>query len=81
MENDSELLMTTGTTGYCPDCRDERLFVVVLEGEHCCTTCNAAVFELDTRPRRRWRDSAEWVTKPGLIDDAARRGSATRTAS
>jgi uncharacterized protein (DUF983 family) len=52
MENASELLMTTGTLASCPDCAEERLFVVVEEGEHCCTVCDAAVFGLDTRSLR-----------------------------
>ena len=50
MENASELLMTTGTLATCPDCDTETVFVVVDEGEHCCTDCGAAVFLLDTRP-------------------------------
>ena len=64
MENKSELLMTSGTTAYCADCGDDRMFVMVAEGEHCCTTCDAAVFELDTRPRRRWSDRVQQVSRP-----------------
>lgn len=51
MENGSELLMTTGTMALCPDCDTETLFVVIEEGEHCCTVCDAAVFLLDQRGR------------------------------
>jgi uncharacterized protein (DUF983 family) len=64
MENSSEQLMATGTTGFCNDCGDERLFVMVAEGEHCCTTCDAAVFEVQVRPMRRWSDRAAQVSRP-----------------
>jgi hypothetical protein len=39
-----ELLMRTGTTGWCPDCADERILVAVEDGlDYCCTDCDAAV--------------------------------------
>jgi hypothetical protein len=42
-------LMRTGTVLYCPDCEDERIFVVpdcdggADCGDYCCTDCGAAV--------------------------------------
>ena len=43
-------LMLTGTVLYCPDCEDERIFVVpdcgdggADCGDYCCTDCGAAV--------------------------------------
>ena len=43
-----ELLMRTGTTGWCPDCAGERILVAVEDGpDHCCTDCDAAVLLYD----------------------------------
>ncbi len=40
--------MRTGTTGWCPDCVDERILVAVEDGpDYCCTDCDAAVLLLD----------------------------------
>ena len=39
--------MLSGTSGFCPDCGDERLLVAVAETEFFCTTCDGAVFVLD----------------------------------
>ena len=45
----AENLMLTGTVMSCPDCDDERIFVVpdcsdgVGDGDYCCTDCGAAV--------------------------------------
>ena len=51
------LLMLSAVTATCTDCGDERIFVPVdgLDGELCCTSCDAAVFLLaapGTRHRR-----------------------------
>lgn len=49
MDEESELLMTSGVTATCSDCGDERIFVPVdtaFGGEFCCTSCDAAVFLL-----------------------------------
>jgi hypothetical protein len=44
VEHMDELLMRTGTTGWCPDCADERILVAVEDGlDYCCTDCDAAV--------------------------------------
>ena len=57
--------MTTGTVARCPDCAEVRLFVVVVEGEHCCTVCDAAVFGLDTRPApERARAASVRLSRP-----------------
>ena len=40
--------MRTGTTGWCPDCADERILVAVEDGwDYCCTDCDAAVLLMD----------------------------------
>jgi len=46
----ADTLMLTGTVLYCPDCGDERIFVVpdcgdagADCGDYCCTDCGAAV--------------------------------------
>ena len=47
-EHMDELLMRTGTTGWCPDCADERILVAVEDGlDYCCTDCDAAVLLWD----------------------------------
>ena len=56
-------LMTSGTVARCPDCRGDRLFVEVSDGEHGCTDCGAAVFGLDTRPARRTGSGREAVSR------------------
>ncbi|MGZ5416892.1 MAG: hypothetical protein ACXWDI_06910 [Nocardioides sp.] len=40
-------LMLSGTSGFCPDCYDERILVALSETEFFCTTCDGAVFVLD----------------------------------
>ena len=46
-DNPADRLMLSGTSGFCPDCGDERLLVAVAETEFFCTTCDGAVFVLD----------------------------------
>lgn len=48
--NAADNLMLTGTVLFCPDCADDRIFVVPdcgddLDdcGDYCCTDCGAAV--------------------------------------
>jgi hypothetical protein len=48
--NPADNLMLTGTVLFCPDCTDERIFVVPDCGDgrgdcgdYCCTDCGAAV--------------------------------------
>ncbi len=43
----SQVLMLRGEVALCPDCGDERVLLPVLDGEFCCTTCDAAIFVLD----------------------------------
>ncbi len=43
----ADRLMLSGTSGFCPDCGDERIMVAVAETEFFCTTCDGAVFVLD----------------------------------
>ena len=48
MSTPDESLMLTGIVGSCPDCRDERILVLVgdcdADGcDYCCTTCGAGV--------------------------------------
>ena len=56
MDEESELLMTSGVTATCSDCGDERIFVPIIDAdtasaeEFCCTSCDAAVFLLLTPP-------------------------------
>jgi ribosomal protein S27E len=39
--------MLSGTSGFCPDCRDERILVAVSDTEFFCTACDGAVIVLD----------------------------------
>jgi hypothetical protein len=51
----SRLLMLSAVTATCHDCGDERVVVPVeggAPGEHCCTSCDAALFLLVGAPRR-----------------------------
>ncbi len=51
--------MRTGTTGWCPDCADERILVAVEDGlDYCCTDCDAAVLLLLDVPVVPFRLSA-----------------------
>ncbi len=48
MNTPADSLMLTGIVRECPDCRDERILVLVddcdADGcDYCCTTCGAAV--------------------------------------
>ncbi|MGH3355505.1 MAG: hypothetical protein ACRDOJ_06375 [Nocardioidaceae bacterium] len=50
----ADALMLTGTVLFCPDCADERIFVVpdcgddVPDcGDYCCSECGAAVSVID----------------------------------
>jgi len=48
MTDAAYLLMMSGVVRPCPDCRDERIFVITDECESdrcefCCTTCGAAI--------------------------------------
>ena len=47
LEQRAERLMLGQTLGTCPDCGDERILLVVDDSEHCCTSCDGAVFVLD----------------------------------
>ena len=46
-DSPADRLMLSGTSGFCPDCGDERILVAVAETEFFCTTCDGAVFVLD----------------------------------
>ena len=50
----ADLLMLSAVLATCADCAAERVFVPVedtaLDGEFCCTSCDAAVFLLPTTP-------------------------------
>jgi hypothetical protein len=66
MEDKSDLLMLSGVVAGCAECGVERVFVPVDAGdpggEHCCTSCDAAVFLMSfpalRRSRRRRTSSA-----------------------
>ena len=48
VEDMDDVLMRTGTVGWCPDCADERILVAVEDGpDYCCTDCDAAVLLID----------------------------------
>jgi hypothetical protein len=53
LEERAERLMLGQALGRCPDCGDERILLVVEEGEYCCTSCDAAVFVLDAMGANR----------------------------
>lgn len=55
MTERSDLLMLHGVVVSCADCGDERIFVPTDDpGALCCTSCDAAVFQLPaTEPTTR----------------------------
>jgi hypothetical protein len=61
MEDKSDLLMLSGVVAGCAECGAEQVFVPVdaedPAGEHCCTSCDAAVFLLSVPVLRRGRAS------------------------